>query len=122
MSDGFMHYIVNDEPWLNTDHPLYQEILRRCWELFEKVPDTIGIPDSRYNKRINSRHELHDVLIRGKRRGDVDVSVRRPGSDKWIFVFKHGVHRKAVESPSLAGMIVLPLLRRLMILDDLANA
>lgn len=121
MNDGFMHYIINDEPSLDSSHPLYQELLSRCWRLFEKVPDTFGIPDSRYNKRITSRYDVHDVLIRGKRRGDVDVSVKPPGSARWIFVFKHGIHRKAVESPSLAGMIVMPLLRKMMVLDDLAN-
>ena len=83
--------------------------------------DYPGIPNSRFNKRISMTCEGHEIMIRGKRRGDVDVSVRIANLALWTFVFKHNVTTKRICDMDLAEKIVLPAMRKVMVLADLAD-
>lgn len=107
-------------PSLTSDSYLYQELLRRCLALLALEPDYIGIPDSRFNKRVSIQVGETHLLIRGKRRGDVDVSVHTP-PDRPMFVLKHKVSVKRLDQPHVVEHYVLPILRKRMVLLDLAD-
>jgi len=97
------------------------ELMLRIQRLLALEPDHSGVPDSRFNKSLTFKTATHMVLIRSKRRGDlvVDICSRRTQVRKTVLSNCVG-HRKLFD-PHNAEHWVLPILRKHMILDDLAN-
>lgn len=105
---------------LTSDSYLYQELLRRCLALLALEPDYTGIPNNRFNKRVSFQLGETHLLIRGKRRGDVDVSLHTP-PERPRFLLRHTVNTKKLEQPHVVEHFVLPILRKHMVLLDLAD-
>lgn len=99
---------------------LRNELMLRVRKLLAQEPDYSGIPDSRFNKRISIYHGSTHLMIRGKRRGDIDVSLHvspyRP-----VFVLKHAYSNSRVYRMHVIEHFVLPMLRRHMVLSDMAD-
>lgn len=89
--------------------------------MLSREPDFTGIPNNRFNKRLIIQIGENHVLVRSKRRGDVDVSIIEETTGKAFFVYRNSVDHSNKFLPDEVENLVLPALRRRMVLDDLAD-
>ncbi len=103
------------------DECLRQELMMRLEALLAHEPDYHGIPDNRFNKRLEFETPDHKIMVRSKRRGDLVVEIwSRRTQVVWTVLSKCVGSAKTFD-PVIAEHYVLPLLRRTMVLDDLAK-
>jgi hypothetical protein len=97
------------------------ELLTRLQRLLKQQPDYPSIPDNRFNKRINLYTEGVEIVIRSKRRGDVDVTVIDHDDGSSMFVFRNSADHQNIFNAEWISSFVLPVLRRQMVLEDLSD-
>ena len=100
---------------------LRNELLLRIERLLDLEPDAYGIPDSRFNKRLTFESETHKVLIRSKRRGDLVVDIWSRQTQVRKPVLNNCVGHAQFFAAHIAEHWMLPILRKHMVLDDLAS-
>jgi hypothetical protein len=98
---------------------LFNELVMRIERLLATVADN-GVPNNRFNKRLAYEFPWGRIHIRGKRRGDVYVDIWNRRSQVIRTVFSNAVDREKVFETRLIEGWVLPELRKLMVLDDIA--
>jgi len=99
------------------------ELLLRVQRLLDLEPDPCGVPDSRFNKRVTIKSGGNKIMIRSKRRGDLDITLWTPEYMPRVgmFVYKNKVSHAPMFIVGIVESHVLPMLRGHMVLDDLAD-
>ena len=99
---------------------LRNELMLRVCKLLAQEPDYTGIPDSRFNKRVSIHYGSTHLMIRGKRRGDIELSLHTP-PDRPVVVLRHTYGKTRRFQAHVIEDFVLPVLRKHMVLLDMAD-
>ena len=102
---------------LGSDNLLYRNIPMREIKLLARELDHLEIS----YRCVRLSHDGYEIMIRGMRCGDVDISVRLPAVRYWSPVFYNSAGALCFYSETLTDSVVLPDLQKALLLDDLAT-